>query len=64
MYLYRAVGRDGNVVDSMLREQRDIDAAKHFFKARLTIAAEAPPKVTSDGMTPISIGSLRRWVPR
>ena len=31
-YLYRAIDRDGNLVDSMLSEKRDMEAAKRFFK--------------------------------
>jgi transposase-like protein len=31
-YLYRAIDRDGNLVDSMLSEHRDLDAAKRFSK--------------------------------
>ena len=31
-YLYRAIDRDGNLVDSMVSEQRDMDAAKRFFR--------------------------------
>ena len=29
-YLYRAIDRDGNLVDSMLGEKRDMEAAKRF----------------------------------
>jgi putative transposase len=29
-YLYRAIDRDGNLVDSMLSEKRDMEAAKRF----------------------------------
>src|SRR4051794_35786313 len=31
-YLYRAIDRDGNLIDSMLSEHRDMEAAKRFFK--------------------------------
>ena len=30
-YLYRAIDADGTLVDSMLGETRDMEAAKHFF---------------------------------
>ena len=33
-YLYRAIDADGNLVDSMLSETRDMDTAKRFFYAR------------------------------
>jgi transposase-like protein len=48
-YLYRAIERDGNLVDSMLSEHRDMDAAKRFFRAALEVAEQAPEKVTTDG---------------
>src|ERR687884_2289139 len=48
-YLYRAIDRDGNLVDSLLSEHRDMDAAKRFFKAALEVAEQAPEKVTTDG---------------
>src|ERR671932_2100139 len=48
-YLYRAIDRDGNLVDSLLSEHRDMDAAKRFFKAALDIAEQAPEQVTTDG---------------
>src|ERR687886_1149323 len=48
-YLYRAIDREGNLVDSMLSEHRDMEAAKRFFKAALEIAEQAPEKVTTDG---------------
>ncbi len=48
-YLYRAIDRDGNLVDSMVREHRDRDAAKRFFKAALDVAEQVPNRVTSDG---------------
>jgi transposase-like protein len=31
-YLYRAIDRAGNLVDSMLAEHRDMAAAKKFFQ--------------------------------
>jgi transposase-like protein len=48
-YLYRAIDREGNLVDSMLSEHRDMEAAKRFFKAALEIAEQTPEKVTTDG---------------
>ena len=48
-YLYRAIDRDGNLVDSMLSEHRDMEAAKRFFKGALEIAEQVPKRVTTDG---------------
>src|ERR687884_1782070 len=48
-YLYRAIDRDGNLVDSLLSEHRDMDAAKRFSQAALEVAEQPPEKVTTDG---------------
>ena len=34
-YLYRAIDRDGNLVDSMLSPTRDMAAAQRFFRSTL-----------------------------
>ena len=48
-YLYRAIDRDGNLIDAMLSEHRDMKAAKAFFRsARLTMGFR-PDRVTTDG---------------
>ena len=33
VYLYRAVDRDGNLIDAMLSEHRDMKAAQAFFRS-------------------------------
>jgi transposase-like protein len=48
-YLYRAIDRDGNLVDSMLSEKRNMEAAKRFFKQALEVVGHAPERVTTDG---------------
>lgn len=48
-YLYRAIDRDGNLIDSRLSEHRDMDAAKRFFSAALEVAGQVPERVTTDG---------------
>jgi transposase-like protein len=48
-YLYRAVDRGGNLVDSMLSDKRDMVAARRFFTQARTVAGHAPEKVTTDG---------------
>lgn len=48
-YLYRAIDRDGNLVDSLLSPKRDMEAAKRFFRKALEIAEQPPEQVTTDG---------------
>jgi transposase-like protein len=49
-YLYRAVDKHGNTVDSLLREDRGIEAAKAFFRrAVITQHFRWPRNVTLDG---------------
>jgi transposase-like protein len=48
-YLYRAIDRDGNLVDSMLSEKRDMEEAKRFFKQAVEVVGYAPERVTTDG---------------
>ncbi len=50
-YLYRAIDRDGNLVDARLSPTRDMDAARQFLQQALAIAGEAPERVTTDGYT-------------
>ena len=50
-YLYRAIDRDGNLIDSMLSKTRDMDAAKRFFKQAREITGCKPTRVTTDGHT-------------
>ena len=48
-YLYRAIDRDGNLVEALLSEKRDMDAAQRFFARTLNIVGHAPEQVTTDG---------------
>lgn len=48
-YLYRAIDRDGNLVDSMLSEHRDMQAAKRFFTQAKEVVGRKPARVTTDG---------------
>jgi transposase-like protein len=48
-YLYRAIDRNGNLVDSMLNTTRDMVAAQRFFRKTLSVAEEVPQQVTTDG---------------
>src|SRR5258708_25055464 len=47
--LYRAIDQDGNLVDSMLSQKRDMDAAKRFFQQALQTGGQAPERVITDG---------------
>ncbi len=48
-YLYRAIDRNGHLVDGRLSETRDLAAAKAFFRSALTVTGVVPDRVTSDG---------------
>jgi hypothetical protein len=51
-YLYRAIDSDGQLVDSLLREHRDLAAAKAFFESARSVVGRKPKQVTTDGHTP------------
>jgi putative transposase len=48
-YLYRAIDRDGALVEVMLSERRDLAAAKRFFRSARAVTGAVPNRVTSDG---------------
>lgn len=48
-YLYRAIDRDSNLVDSMLSEHRDMEATQRFFKQAKEVTESVPKRVTTDG---------------
>ncbi|EFH85365.1 IS6 family transposase [Ktedonobacter racemifer] len=48
-YLYRAIDHDGNLVDSMLSEKRNMEAAQRFFTQAVAVVGHAPDQVTTDG---------------
>ena len=48
-YLYRAIDKEGNLIDVRLSKKRDMGAAKAFFKKALSTAGEPPERVTTDG---------------
>jgi putative transposase len=48
-HLYRAIDRDGNRVDTMLSEHRDMAAAQAFFRSARTATGQVPDQVTTDG---------------
>ena len=47
-YLYRAIDRDGALVDVMLSEHRDLAAAKAFFRSARAVTGVVPDRVTTD----------------
>jgi putative transposase len=48
-YLYCAIDRDGNLVDTMLSPTRDLAAAKAFFKQAVETVDHKSERVTTDG---------------
>jgi putative transposase len=47
-YLYRAIDRDGNLLDSMLSERRDRAAARRFLKGMIEVTGRGPKRLTTD----------------
>ena len=48
-YLYRAIDRDGRLVDTMPCEHRDMAAAQAFFRSAKAATGATPERVTTDG---------------
>src|SRR5215204_612396 len=48
-YLYRAIDRDGDLVDTMLSGHRDMAAAQAFFRSAQAVTGIIPERVTTDG---------------
>jgi putative transposase len=48
-YHYRAIDREGNLIDARLSETRDLQAAKQFFAQALAVIGKPPQRVTTDG---------------
>ena len=49
VYRYRAIDRDGNLVDVLLSERQDQAAAQAFFRSARIVTGSVPKRVTSDG---------------
>ncbi len=58
--LSRAIDADGNLVETMLSQTRDMAAAKRFFACALKTVGQTPEKVTTDGHDSYPRGALRR----
>ena len=50
--LYRAIDRDGALLDSRLREQRDTHAARQFLRRLVDVAERTPQRITTDQQPP------------
>jgi putative transposase len=48
-YLYRAIDRNGALIDVMFSEHRDMAAAMAFFQSAKTVTEVTPDRVTTDG---------------
>jgi transposase-like protein len=48
-YRYRAIDRDGNLIDVRLSDTRDLSAAETFFRAAWTVIGVTPERITTDG---------------
>jgi putative transposase len=48
-YLYRAIDRNGNLVDVRLGGTRDLAAAEVFFRSARTVTGVTPDRITTDG---------------
>jgi putative transposase len=48
-YLYRAIDRDGHLIDARLSDTRDLTAAEAFFRSAWTVTGEMPDRITTDG---------------
>ena len=47
-YLYRAIDREGALIDSMLSAHRDKHAARRFLRGLLQVAERKPLRITTD----------------
>jgi putative transposase len=48
-YLYRAIDKDGHLVDARPSETRDLAAAEAFFRSAWTVTGVVPERITTDG---------------
>src|SRR5215213_443073 len=60
-YLYCAIDRNGDLVDTMLSEHRDMAAARAFFRSAKSATGMTPDRVTTDGHGSYRARSARRW---
>ena len=48
-YLYRAIDRDGHLIDARLSDTWDLPAAEAFFRSAWTVTGVTPDRITTDG---------------
>jgi putative transposase len=48
-YLYRAIDRDGHLIDTRLSDTRNLEAAEAFFRSAWTVTGVTPDRITTDG---------------
>jgi putative transposase len=48
-YLYRAIDRNGHLIDVRLSDTRDLAAAEAFFRSAWTVTGVTPDRITTDG---------------
>jgi transposase-like protein len=60
-YLYRAIDRNGALVDVMFSEHRDMAVAKAIFRSAKTVTGLTPQRSPSTVTTAIPVRSARRW---
>jgi len=51
-YLYRAIDRDGGLVDTMLSKTRNMSTVKRFFASAIKATGSKPKRVTTDKHPP------------
>ena len=49
VYLYRAIDRDGWLVDTMLSEHRDMAAVQAFLRSAQSATGQVRDRITTDG---------------
>jgi len=49
LYLYRAIDREGNLIDAMLSKHRDMAVVKTFFRSAKATMSFRPNRETTDG---------------
>ena len=59
-YLYRAIDREGVLLDSMLSEHRDKHAARRFLRRLVEVTERKPQRVTTDQHPPYR--RAIRWI--